>query len=950
MAGERRPGKKKAAPDAAAELRRQAEERLDALSAAAPSLPAPEELSAAVHELRVHQIELEMQNEELRRAQLALEASRAKYSELFDLAPVGYLTLSGKGIVGDANLTAARLLGVERQTLVGQPFSAFVLAADRDAYYLHQRMLQKTGAPQTCELRLERVGGGAGGEADADAAHFWAHLESRPRREADGETLSSGVTFTDISEGKRASEELARHRERLERLVAERTDELSEANRILAAGAAEVARWRQNFDAFFNTIDDLLFVLDADGDMIHVNETVCRRLGYSEAELIGRAVLDVHPPERRDEAGRIVAAMLAGEAAFCPVPVVTRGGVEIPVETRVVPGVWDGEPALFGVTKDVSALNLSEEKFDRLFHGNPALMAVSRLPERRYTDVNEAFLSALGYSREEVLGRTAAELDLFVEPERQRASAEQLQAQGRVSDCELKVRRKDGAILDGLFSAEIIESQGRRYFLTVMSDQTERKRAAEALRATTELLSGLLTSIPDIVFFKDRQGVYLGCNAEFARFVGRDAADIVGATDHELFGKEIADFFREQDRIMMALGEPRHNEEWIEYPDGARILMDTLKAPLRDADGQVIGLLGVSRDITARQQAEEALREAALYSRNLIETSLDPMVTISAEGRITDVNTATEKITGRSRERLIDSDFAEYYTEPEMARAGYLQAFSAGQVIDYPLAIRHSSGAITEVLYNASVYRNEKGEVLGVFAAARDITERKEAEQNARLFAQAQTELNERKQAEEAQARSAAQLREQLHDTVKAMGAIVSLRDPYTAAHERRVTELAVAIAVELGLSEEAREGLAFAGEVHDIGKIGVPAEILSKPGALTEMEYALIKQHPQAGRELLGAIRFRQPVAEIVGQHQERLDGSGYPDGLRGDEIMLEARILAVADVVEAMASHRPYRAALGLEAALVEVRGGADARYDAAVVAACERVFAAGFVFSDS
>ena len=178
------------------------------------------------------------------------------------------------------------------------------------------------------------------------------------------------------------------------------------------------------------------------------------------------------------------------------------------------------------------------------------------------------------------------------------------------------------------------------------------------------------------------------------------------------------------------------------------------------------------------------------------------------------------------------------------------------------------------------------------------------------------------------------------------MGAIVGLRDPYTAAHERRVTVLAAAIAVELGLDEEAREGLAFAGEVHDIGKIAVPAEILSKPGALNVEEFALIKRHPEVGLELLGAIHFRQPVAEIVVQHHERMDGSGYPEGLKGDEIMLEARIIAVADVVEAMASHRPYRQTLGIDAALAEVRGGAGTRYDAEVVAACERVIAAGFV----
>ena len=213
MAGPRQPRKKQAAPDAAAELRRQAEERLDGLSAAAAAAaaasPAPEDLAAAVHELRVHQIELEMQNEELRRAQLELDAQRAKYFALFDRAPVGYLTIGDKGIVGDANFTAARLLGVERQMLVGQPFSAFVIAADRDAYYLHLRKLEKTEAPQSRELRLQRVGAGP----------FWARIEGQPRRGADGETLSFWVTFTDISARKRAEEALLRSEEQLARAV-----------------------------------------------------------------------------------------------------------------------------------------------------------------------------------------------------------------------------------------------------------------------------------------------------------------------------------------------------------------------------------------------------------------------------------------------------------------------------------------------------------------------------------------------------------------------------------------------------------------------------------------------------------------------------------------------------------------------------------------------------------
>ena len=181
------------------------------------------------------------------------------------------------------------------------------------------------------------------------------------------------------------------------------------------------------------------------------------------------------------------------------------------------------------------------------------------------------------------------------------------------------------------------------------------------------------------------------------------------------------------------------------------------------------------------------------------------------------------------------------------------------------------------------------------------------------------------------------------------MGAIVGLRDPYTAAHERRVTLLALAMAEELGFDEERREGLALAGEVHDVGKIAVPAEILTKPARLSDIEFTIIKMHAEASRDILSSINFRQPVVDIVAQHHERLDGSGYPDGLRGDEILPEAKVLAVADVVEAMASHRPYRPGLGLDAALDEVRSGAGVKFDAAAVEACERVFAAGFSFPD-
>jgi putative nucleotidyltransferase with HDIG domain len=184
-------------------------------------------------------------------------------------------------------------------------------------------------------------------------------------------------------------------------------------------------------------------------------------------------------------------------------------------------------------------------------------------------------------------------------------------------------------------------------------------------------------------------------------------------------------------------------------------------------------------------------------------------------------------------------------------------------------------------------------------------------------------------------------LRASLLESITALAAIVEMRDPYTAGHQRRVAELAVAIAREMKLSDEMIEGIHLASVVHDVGKIRVPAEILSKPGKLTELEFGLIKEHAQNGFEILKTIEFPWSIAQIVLQHHERMNGSGYPRGLSGEHILLESRIVTVADVVESMISHRPYRAGLGLEAALAEIENNKGSLFDAAVVDACVRVF---------
>jgi putative nucleotidyltransferase with HDIG domain len=202
-------------------------------------------------------------------------------------------------------------------------------------------------------------------------------------------------------------------------------------------------------------------------------------------------------------------------------------------------------------------------------------------------------------------------------------------------------------------------------------------------------------------------------------------------------------------------------------------------------------------------------------------------------------------------------------------------------------------------------------------------------------------DITERKQAEEERKQSFERLQRALQETVNALASALEMRDPYTAGHQRRVADLACIIAREMGLSDEQVDGIRLAGIIHDVGKIRVPGEILSWPGKLTEIDFNIIKVHPQVGYDILKTIEFPYSVAEIMLQHHERMDGSGYPSGLKDGEILQEARILAVADVVEAMASHRPYRPSRGINKALAEITKNKNVLYDPDVVDACLKLF---------
>ncbi|MGE0356225.1 MAG: HD domain-containing phosphohydrolase [Burkholderiales bacterium] len=329
-------------------------------------------------------------------------------------------------------------------------------------------------------------------------------------------------------------------------------------------------------------------------------------------------------------------------------------------------------------------------------------------------------------------------------------------------------------------------------------------------------------------------------------------------------------------------------------------------------------LLSVLED---QAEIQGSLRETEERFRGILDNNVAAMFMIE-EGRISYCNRRAAHILGEEPAALLGRVAAEFVAPEDRPRLAALrQEMQSGgrNFAEAEFRLVRTDGAVVEI--GGSATRATLQGKAVILAAAQDIGERKKAQIEIQSYI--------------------GRLEKSVQSTLEAVAHMVELRDPYTSGHERRVGELAAAIGEEMGLAEHSVRGLRLTGFVHDIGKISAPAELLVKPTRLTPIEYELIKGHSQAGYDVLKNVDFPWPVAETILQHHERLDGSGYPRGLEGEAILLEARIIAVADVVEAMASHRPYRPALGVEPALAEIEKGAGKTYDPAVAAACVRLF---------
>ncbi len=453
--------------------------------------------------------------------------------------------------------------------------------------------------------------------------------------------------------------------------------------------------------------------------------------------------------------------------------------------------------------------------------------------------------------------------------------------------------------------------------------RSAREEAERALRESEAKFRALAESTPTaILLYQKDKWVYANPAAE--KMCGYSLKELEAMHFWDFVHGDHRDLVRQRGQRRQKGEKAIHRYEFkIICKDGREKWAD-VSASSATLDGEPAGVISAV-DITDRKEAEAAIRKAEEKYRSIFENAAEGIFQATPEGRFITGNPALARIHGYDSPEELINDIADINTEiyvNPVERRAYIDLLRTKEAVhEFTAEIFRKDGRRIWVSVRVRGVRDDKGDLTYIEGIVEDVTERKRSEERLR-----QTLQN---------------LRKAVETTVRTLASAVEARDPYTAGHQQRVADLAHAIATELGLPQEVIEGIRMAALIHDIGKISVPAEILSKPARLTPIEYQIVKVHAENGHDILRDVESPWPLAEIVLQHHERIDGTGYPKGLKDGEIILEARIIAVADVVESMASFRPYRPALGIEAALEEVQKNKGILYDREASDACLRLF---------
>ena len=573
-------------------------------------------------------------------------------------------------------------------------------------------------------------------------------------------------------------------------------------------------------------------------------------------------------------------------------------------------------------------LRKSEEKY-RLIAENTADLIVVTDMNLHFTYVSPSIMRTHGFTIEEAMSMT---LDQVLTPESLQnlltiyKEEMQLEESGtadpkRIRRLEIEGYKKDGSIiwLESSVSNQRDEENKPIGILAVCRDITDRKQAEEKLRSSEEKFRALTeTTASATLVVQGEKFRYV--NPAFERLSGYTLQDLQEMRFWDIIHPDFQ-------RLVKERGFARQRNEKIPTRYEFKYITKSGEERWLDFSATYIefenkpALMASGFDITKRKRIEAALRESEIKYRRIFESFEDIYYQIDENGIIRVLSPSVYRLTGWPPDELIGKPVATVYVRPEdreklleeLARKGFLR--------DYEILVKKKDGTHVYASLVASILTDADGRVCGVSGTLRDITGRKHAEEKLQQTLES--------------------LRKAFGVTIGVMVAAIEMRDPYTAGHQNRVANLAKTIAMEMKLPQDKIDGILMAGSIHDIGKLSIPSEILTKPTNLTNLEFSLIKEHSRSGYEMLKDVESPWPLAEIVYQHHERMNGSGYPRNLKGDEILLESQILAVADVVEAMGCHRPYRPTLGIDAALEEITKNKGILYNSNVVDACLKLF---------
>jgi PAS domain S-box-containing protein len=758
---------------------------------------------------------------------------------------------------------------------------------------------------------------------------------------------------------------------------------------ITAQRGAEAERRRLS-EALRQAASPML-LLDLDLKITFANPALGALTGRALETLVGRSIETLVAPERRERIPMIKQAvdtqgMWSGEVAIQtadggPIPVHLSAGAIRDVQGRTSAYVGSYTD-LRAIKQAEQAVAESEEKFRRIAAAaQDAILMMDN--DGCVAFWNPAAERIFGYRTEEMLGRNVHRV---LAPQRYHADCERGFAAFRETgtgpvigkNLELVARRKDGTEFPVELSVSALKLKDRWHAVGVLRDITARKRAEEALRASEAELKEAQRVARLGSWSLDTETGHVVWTEEIYRIFGLDPAQ--SAPAYEAHPRILApeSYARMNTAIEKTrqTGEPYELDLELIRPDGTRKWITARGEARRDDDGKIIGLRGTALDITERKQTEQALRRS---NRALAALSACNTVLIHADTEQAMLEEMCRAVVETGGYRMVWIGYAEHDEAKSvrpMAHAGAEEGYLDSLQITWADTERGRGPTGTAIRtgrlkaahniqtdpdyepwreqalkrgYASSIALPLKEADGGVFGAINIFAPEPDAfdAEEMRLLTELADDLafgiltlrvrTERNRLQEEHWRAGERLKAALTATIRAIALTVEKRDPYTAGHQHRVAELCVAIGREMGLDQDPLEGLRLGATIHDIGKIYIPAEILNRPGKLTPAEFEIIKSHPEVGYDIIKDVKFPWPVAQMILQHHERMDGSGYPAGLKGEAIIPEARILAVADVVEAMSAHRPYRPAVGLERALAEITGKRGSAYDTQVVDAC-------------